>query len=428
MIAKWMDFGGLKGGFSLFRRHWSFEPDNDADDVQERVRLHLSELDQTLRMMCLHKVNLVQGQTWTSEDYLLTPHRAGWAAGIVPYRQWVKDHLKREYPVPDHVRKGLGFRTVWMSQNYPNVPGGDHNFRFADLPMLARESKEHGIDELCLWDWNLGLQVPIPPPYPQLGTEKDMADAVAECKRLGVNVNLFISVMGLANPSARRYGLTPPEEGGWTYHTEFIPRFRPDYGKLFLTAYVSPTNPRWQREVLESCRHLIDLGCPSIGWDQFADYPTKPSLFTLIPQVRNLAKRHDPQSTLNGESASNIDNDARYLDYTWDWFSYPATGDPRPLISAYPAPRLNINIDRSPRDVRLGFMDNLYLNLMPSKPGGTNGSGLIASYPELSQALKQCTRLRAKFLEVLHRRDADRRLPPRRGVHRRPRQRLHPAR
>jgi len=285
-----------------------------------------------------------------------------------------------------------------MSQNYPNVPGGDHNFRFADLPMLARESKEHGIDELCLWDWNLGLQVPIPPPYPQLGTERDLADAVAECKRLGVNVNLFVSVMGLANPSAKNYGITPPEEGGWTYHTEFIPTFRPDYGKAFLTAYISPRNPRWQREVLESCRHLIDLGCPSIGWDQFADFPSKPSLFSLVSEVRRLARRRDGQSTLSGESASNIDNDALYLDYTWDWFSCPATGDPRPFASAYPAPRLNVNIDRSPRDVRLGFMDNLYLNLMPSKPGGTNGSGLIASYPALGRALKQCARLRQQFL------------------------------
>ena len=163
MIAKWMDFGGLKGGLSLFQRRCSFEPDNDDDNVQETVRLQLSELDQTLRLMCVHKVNLTQGQSWASEEYLLTPHRNGWAAGIVPYRKWVSDHLKREFPVPDHVRRGLGYRTIFMSQNYPNVPGGDHNFRFADLPMLARESKEHGIDELCLWDWNLGLQVPIPP-------------------------------------------------------------------------------------------------------------------------------------------------------------------------------------------------------------------------------------------------------------------------
>ena len=143
---------------------------------------------------------------------------------------------------------------------------------------------------------------------------------------------------------------------------------------------------------------MIDLGCPSIGWDQFADSPTQPSLFTLIPEVRKSAKKRDPQSTLNGESASNIDNDARYLDYTWDWFSYPATGDPRPFASAYPAPRLNVNIDRSPRDVRKGFMDNLYLNLMPSKPGGTNGSGLITSYRALAGALKQCAHLRQKFL------------------------------
>jgi hypothetical protein len=398
MIAKWMDFGGLNGGFSLFRQRWSFEPDKDDAAVEERVRLHLSELDGTLRLLCVHSVNLAQGATWKSEDYLLTPHRGGWAAGIAPYRKWVEEHLKRAHPVPDHVRNGLGFRTIFMSQNYPQAPGGDHNFRCADLPMLARESKEHGIDELCLWDWSLGLQVPIPPPFPQVGSERDLAAAVAECKRIGVNVNLFISVMGLANPSAKRYGLTPPEDGGWTYHTELIPQFRPDYGKAFLTAYISPTDPRWQREVLESCRHLIDLGCPSIGWDQFAGYPTQPGLFSLVSEVRKLARQRDPQSTLNGESVSNIDNDAHYLDYTWDWFDYPATGDPRPFASAYPAPRLNINIDRSPRDVRLGFMDNLYLNVMPSKPEGTNGSGLIKSYPALARALKQCARLRQQFL------------------------------
>jgi hypothetical protein len=29
MIAKWMDFGGLNGGLSLFRQRWSFEPNKD---------------------------------------------------------------------------------------------------------------------------------------------------------------------------------------------------------------------------------------------------------------------------------------------------------------------------------------------------------------------------------------------------------------
>ena len=73
--------------------------------------------------------------------------------------------------------------------------------------------------------------------------------------------------------------------------------------------------------------------------------------------------------------------------------------DYRALISSLQGgPRINLNIDRSVSEAKVGFADNLYLNVYPRKPDGVNGSDYISNHPELSKALKQCARLRKQFL------------------------------
>ena len=396
MVGKWMDLGSRKGGLSLFRKRWNWGPAGDEKNYQEKVWLHLSELDDRLRLACTHAVDIKQGEQWESEEYVLTPHQHGWAKGIEPYRDFVRTHLNREFPLPKHVRDGLGFRTVYMTEAYPNDPDGDYTFKCADLPRLAQESKDHGLDEMCLWVWNLNLQVPVTPPFPQLGTQEDMAAAVKECKAIGVNVNLFTSQMSVANPTAERWGLTVQPPGtSWTYHTEFVPVFRPPYAFGLSIAGLSPSDERWQAELYASMQHLIDHISPSIGWDQFGSFPSDPGLYTLTEKIRRYATARDPNATFNGEATSNIDNDALYVDYQWTWGS---TGDARACTSVYPTPRLNYPLDRSSQTVKKQFMDNLYMNVFPSKPGGINGSGLIADWPKLSKALKQCAALRRQFL------------------------------
>ena len=43
-------------------------------------------------------------------------------------------------------------------------------------------------------------------------------------------------------------------------------------------------------------------------------------------------------------------------------------------------------------------MDNVFMNIYPSKPGNVNGSAMIAYYPEFSKTIKQCALLRHKYL------------------------------
>jgi len=387
MWMRWMDLGGLNGGFSLFPRTWGWEP-------RATVLLHLSPATEQLRLMCLRDVTLEPGQTWRSEEWVLTPHRQGWAKGIEVYRDFVRSRIQRTEPLPEHIRTGLGFRTVWMCRNQPNDPAGDAVYRFEDLPAVAEEAKAHGLTEMVMWSTHHGFTLPLPVPFPHLGTEQDLVDAVRRCRELGVNCAPFISVLQANRATGARYGLSVPESGGWTYHPEMIPRFNPPYAGQYACAQVDTANPQWQADVLEFTRHLADSGIPSVAWDQFWANEREPNIATLTAQIREHARALDPQSTFSGEELFNIEIDCEHLDYTWNWGGY---GDFQAYTSVFPSPRRNLNINHSVWEVKRGFLDGLYLNVWPTRPGDVNGSDSIRNHPDLSRALKQCAALRAQF-------------------------------
>src|SRR4029077_20267606 len=90
--------------------------------------------------------------------------------------------------------------------------------------------------------------------------------------------------------------------------------------------------------------------------------------------------------------------ESKYLDYLWSWGSYGMWGDVHAFTSVFPAPRVNPNVNTSCQDAKYGFMDNLYMDVIPRKPGSTNGSAAIRDYPELKKTLVRCAKLRQQFL------------------------------
>ena len=388
MGLRWLDYGSLKGGLTLYSRQWGW-------DEPLTVRLHLSEVEQKLRLLVRHDMALAPGQNWQSQEFWLTPHTGGWAKGIEPFRAWTKEHYKREFPLPKRVRDSIGFRTVWMCQSYPNDPQ-DVAFKFSDLPALAKESLAHGLEEIVLWGWVPGFERPLPPPFPHLGTEQDFYDAVKACNRLGVTVTPFISVLQATKSNAPRYGLAVGDNNGWTYHTELVPRWNPPYASQLACVGIPTSNPRWQEDVLGSCKKLVDNGATSLSWDQYwTTTAAEPNMQSLTRSIREYALKHDPEATFSGEELWNLEIDSGYLDFTWDWGGWRDCGA---LTSVLPTPRVNCCIDHSPLAVKKVFADNLYLNIMPRRQESANATDWINSYPELSRALKQCAARRKQFL------------------------------
>jgi hypothetical protein len=388
MWGRWLDLGGLNGGVSLFPRRWGWDP-------RATFFLQLRQATGGLRLLCAHSSKIPPGEKWSSGEWLLTPHRSGWAKGIEPYRRWVRSKVNRRYAMPKHIRDGLGFRTVWMCQNQPNDPT-DAVWKFADLPGLAEEAKAHGLSEMVLWAWQPAFDASLPAPYAHLGTEEELLEAVRQCREMGVNVAPFISVLQASPKTAGRYGLTIPNNNGWTYHTELIPRWNPPYATGLSCVAVGPANAQWQDEVADAFRRWADKGIPSISWDQYATTRDTPAIQDLTRRIRDYARQLDPESTFSGEELWNLEIDCEWLDYTWNWGGYR---DCQAFVNAFPAPRRNVNINRSVREARFAFMDNLFLNVWPSQPDGINGSERIANVPDLSETLKVCAGLRRQFLK-----------------------------
>ncbi|MCE5266561.1 MAG: DUF6259 domain-containing protein [Planctomycetaceae bacterium] len=387
MWARWLDLGGLNGGLSLFPRSWGWDP-------RPTVIAQLRQATKKLRLLNAWPCEVKPGAKWSSPEFVLTPHISGWAKGIEPYRDWVRSHVKRQYAMPKTVRDGLGFRSLWMSQNQPKDPT-DATWRFQEIPGLAKEAREHGLREMVLWAWQPGFDASLPAPFPHLGTEKDLVDAIAASRKLGVNVAPFISVVQASPKTAGRYGLKVSDNNGWTYHPEMLPRWNPPYATGYSCVQVGPANAKWQDEVVRSCRRWADKGVTSICWDQYMTGQDKPTMQDLTRRIRDYARKLDPESSFSGEELWNIEIDAEWLDYTWDWATYR---DCQAFINAFPAPRPNVNINRSTAEVRYAFMDNLFLNVWPSKPDDINGSERIKNVPELSKTLKVCAGLRERFL------------------------------
>jgi len=395
MIMRWMDLGSLEGGFSLFSKRWGFDPSRDKsrEASREHVFMHRSEVDDKLRMACSHDAAIEPHKEWSSPEYVLTPHAHGWAEGIEPFRDWVKEKYsaQRRFPLPKHVKEGLGFQTIFLAEQYSQHPLSETVHEWSDLPRIAKEAKEHGIDEICIWYWCPVFQIPFPDPYPMGATYEELSKAVGECRELGVNVNLFVSFMILRDPSAAAFGVKATDKG-WVYHTDLIPRLNPVYATEGLEGYANLNDPKYRQALRDEFTRLNKLGLHSFMWDV---YNAAEETYEVSDEIVKLSKPGNPMATFGGETTTDVEGDSAFCDYTWNWSGH---GDFRPLTSVLPAPRFNMNIDHSPRDVKLAFMDNGYINAMQAAPDGVTGSAKFSDFPKFSQALKQCAKLRQQFL------------------------------
>jgi hypothetical protein len=386
---RWMDYGSLKGGMSLFEKRWAVEP-------RPGILVHRSEADPDfLRVVWQHKIELKPGESWESAEYWLTPHPGGWAKGIEVFREYVAQvNPARQIPVPDRIKNGLGFQTVWLIQN-EEPDAARAAFRFSDIPEIARDAKAHGIDELLLWNWSKYGDIPIRH-RAELGTVDELKAAISGAKAAGVNVSHFVNVKNVDDRHAARYGVRPGNSASWTYHPELIPTMFP-FSRPSGQIDVETTNPVWQEDVFKVLTEWVDRGITSWGWDVFDDEGDM-ALINLISRVRGYIRPLDPTASFVGEPAGkgSLERATQVLDYTWNWLDYVEAG---PFLNVLRYPRFNVNVERSARIVKMSFADGLYINAYPKLPDEANGTLKIGAEPELSAALKEVAPLRKHFLK-----------------------------
>jgi hypothetical protein len=298
------------------------------------------------------------------------------------------------------VREALGYRTIWIAEQYPDDPDSI-KYYFDDLPKIASDMLDHGLIDLSIWGAFDQILPLGPEHFPvSLGGFAKFKENAAALRSMGIDIVPFVSFVSIWRDTCPRYGLQiGPAQAGWSENLKGIPNFQTPYMERYCCCVIDQSTKLWQEDVMASLRFLRDeAGTPSIGWDQYIGNNIEGGVSDIISAYRRETKELYPDATFSSESTFNYEADIDALDYTWDWEYWPGTGDCRPYIHVVGTTRPNMIIDNNPLHVKLCFMDNIFMNVYPSKPGDINGSAYIYEYPELSASLKHAAYYRRKYL------------------------------
>ncbi|MBE6587576.1 MAG: hypothetical protein E7647_04075 [Ruminococcaceae bacterium] len=400
-IGRWYDIGSRKGGFSMYRRHWGWGPDTDNNmGYDEQLWIKLDNKVNKLRLASVHTVKVESGAEYDSGEYVITPHKGDWLRGVTPYREYVLENQHRVLPVPKRVKEMMGFRTIFMANGYPKHPT-DYSWKYDDFETIADDMLEHGLSDLNVWgqfNWNLPFGKHRF--YSEWGGFENWKKNADKIRAKGVTITPLVSWISAWEETARFLGIEK-RSGSWAETPEAIPMFAAPYCDRWGCFQMHDhSNETWKEEIRKGLRFLRDeCGCPDICWDQYVLGDNRDdSIRDIIHEYRLETEKLYPGTAFSSESTLYYESDIDNTDFTWNWIYWSEKRDYRPYLHIVRTLRPNMNVDSTPEYVKLIFMDNLMMNVYPSHPEEYNGGALIAEYPEFSEAVKTCARLRREYL------------------------------
>lgn len=406
LVGRWYDMGSRKGGFSMYRRHWGWGPDRlpkqtaDMMGYSEVLWVKRDNLSGKVRLASVHYPNTAPGEEYDSGEYVMTAHSGNWIHGAWAYKAYVKENQHRVLPVPRRAREMLGFRTIFMCNGYLNDPT-DYSWNYDDLPKVAEDMKEHGIYDLNAWSlYDYVLPFGKDCFHEQWGGFENCKKNIDKLHEMGITVTPLVSWVSAWDQTAKNYGIED-RSGSWAETPRSTPMFAAPYCKKWSCYQLHDhSDKRWQKDILDGMRFIRDeLGCPDICWDQYVLGDDKNDvLHDIINEYRLETEKLYPGAVFSSECTLYYESDIDNTDFTWNWLYWPGRGDYRPYMYMVETLRPNMNVDSTPEYVKYIFMDNLMMNVYPSKPETYNGSALISEYPEFSAAVKTCAALRQQYL------------------------------
>ncbi len=399
---KWFDLGNRHQGLTVFSK--DLTPDAQGIYLEK-----WAEADR-LRLSWAHYPHVAPGETWQSPEFVLYPHEGGWEVGVKPYKDFIAAHFKTA-AATEYLRGTPGLRTLFFSSY---LFGEKPNFRYRDLPQIGRDSLKHGVREIVVWFWNDNLfDLPFRLDR-KLGSEAELREALAACRKMGVNVSAFLSCRGIRADCAPEEWFEHDVQGNkryqfYTYSLDFVPPFNPPYYNSGVSSFICPASKGWQKAFLGSCRELHRWGFSSICFDQlFArglcynkEHNHKPqqtgrAFYDILQKAIKDGRRVDPEATFSGEYFTEITQAFQHYNWDWNGGAERVPEDFAPFRHVFPQFRVGFLVDRSLRWLLEAFTHGLYINFFPE-----GGEGLIGTDKAFSLKVRQLTRLRGEFRRFL---------------------------
>ena len=288
-------------------------------------------------IMVHHFVFVPPSQSWDLSPIVVQPYEGNWQSGLDVYRRWRQSWFR-----PPCRPNWVEDVHSWMQIQIYDAEDA-MNFRYEDLPDIARECKECGISVIQLTGWAEGGQDRGNPSHdiePALGTREQLKDALRQAQEIGVRVILFCkwTWVDQSSPCYERHGRNhtaknpygyPYPAGGYQYST-WTQLTGLNTRPLIPTCTASPA---WRDTAVKEFRKVLHLdpagilfdecqhhGAAVYCFDREHDHPNPAYLYAYDVQfARELKQALDKGNEdflLSGEACTDLEMQEYHLLYT----------------------------------------------------------------------------------------------------------------
>ncbi len=225
----------------------------------------------SLELLVQHFPFLRPGGRAALSPIQVASYAGSWQDGVEHYRRWRSTWFR-----PPRRPSWIEDIHSWLQiQIYGSEDAV--NFRYADLPSIARECREHGIGAIQLTGWAWGGQDRGNPSHdtdPALGTREELAEAIRACEALGVHVILFCKWTWIEQGHPRYGELvrhTAKNQLGSPYPAHDYRYYTWTQLAGIGTRPLIPTctaSPAWREEAAAELRKVVSLGSSGLLFDE----------------------------------------------------------------------------------------------------------------------------------------------------------------
>jgi hypothetical protein len=332
MVFPFLDLSGADRGLSYI--HYPTAPHAGGlviEDLNERRG------DCHTAWSWVHQPYLAPGATWTSEPVGLATHDGDWHATADRLRAWLGTWWTPPRTPPE-LKTRIGYFNLYARDFM-----GREWTKLADVPAIAQELLDHGIQDFCLWDMSMAT-------YLRAGTGDFLEDtpermteigrALAAVRALGMQVSTLVNYR-LTTAKNRSWPLRAEAQAMRTYHGairyENWSTCRGNFA-TFLNSHLDEgggslcqNHPGFQQWALDLTDDLLDFGFNSLFVDQpfetsvcFAsdhDHPVPgyghAGANEWVPQATAKVHARDAGGYTIGENTDIFTSQS--IDLWWDW-------------------------------------------------------------------------------------------------------------
>jgi len=241
-----------------------------------------------------------------------------YAAGQV-YRAWFEKTFGISKPADCWIRRQSFFQMTMFQ-----LPEGNINLRYKDIPQWGKEAKDCGLDAVQISGWHVGGHDNGYPYYiidPRLGTWQELEDGIKACHAMGLKVFFFVNYQQVMLDSDwykrelvkyREFG--PNGEitwnTGWGMGTLWARMGHPK-----LMTGVDPAFPEYRKIIVDQFAKLAQIGADGVHVDKMfppaldynPDLPLGPDIgpwegvVLLTEEIMTACRKHNPEWAMSFE-------------------------------------------------------------------------------------------------------------------------------